>query len=393
MKNCESKAGFAARLIGSPDVFTLRHRVFNVILLVGIFMSFSAAIMNFVIGLPPVTVVITAACGIATTAIYFYSFSRVRYDTPALLTVLMLSVVFFPTMWLINAGSGGSIPYYFVFNTGIIALLLTGVRRIVVLALFIGVTWVLFLVEYHLPHMVLPYDSLQARYADLAFGLSVVLVANGLLLASLVDSYVRERERAEEYLLTLRARNDEIQEKNRRLQAEERRLRELAITDELTGSYNRLFLTEYLERAVERSRGNERSLAVVLVDVDDFKQLNDTYGHAFGDIVLARVGNAIGEGLRRDDVLARFGGDEFVIVLPDTDPEQALKIMERVRRKIAALAWEHEISVTISAGIAELVEDVGDSDRLLERADERLYLAKHSGKDCVVRHDREGEAL
>jgi two-component system, cell cycle response regulator len=159
-----------------------------------------------------------------------------------------------------------------------------------------------------------------------------------------------------------------------------------ATTDGLTGLYNRRTLDEKLKEAITRARRSGQALAVALTDVDHFKRVNDTYGHGTGDEVLKGVSAALKSTARTSDVVGRYGGEEFVLVLEATDGEGAVRLAERARMAIKALSFSSEkgpLSVTSSFGVA-LYAEGDDALKLLERADQNLYRAKEAGRDRVV---------
>jgi two-component system, cell cycle response regulator len=182
---------------------------------------------------------------------------------------------------------------------------------------------------------------------------------------------------------------------NARLQAE---LADLAVTDAVTGLPNHRFLQQRLTEELERvsrqaSEGDRRALSLALFDLDHFKLVNDTYGHPTGDRVLAAVAGAANRTLRGSDVVCRYGGEEFAIVLVDTDAPSARLACERVRGAIKELQLssidDRPIgTVTASFGIATVVGTSEDRSVLLERADAALYGAKRAGRDRVV-HDED----
>lgn len=162
----------------------------------------------------------------------------------------------------------------------------------------------------------------------------------------------------------------------------------LAITDELSGVYNRHHFNHVLKQEFERSVRYERPLALIIIDIDNFKDINDQYGHICGDDVIRQYGAMLSENVRTTDILARFGGDEFAIIMPETNAQQALA----VTRKIESLCNQRkfnlghdEISVTISIGLAEMIRD-GDikPEDLIHKADHAMYQAKKQGRSRTV---------
>ena len=162
----------------------------------------------------------------------------------------------------------------------------------------------------------------------------------------------------------------------------------LATTDPLTSIYNRRYMNEFLAKEAERSRRTDRGFAVSITDVDDFKKINDTYGHLSGDIVLKKIVRAMISCIREYDTVGRYGGEEFLIILPEIDKRTATLVCNRLRRNIEELEIEvmegEKITVTVSFGIASFQEDGVLPEDLLVKADERLYKAKREGKNLVV---------
>jgi diguanylate cyclase (GGDEF)-like protein len=163
-------------------------------------------------------------------------------------------------------------------------------------------------------------------------------------------------------------------------------LRGQALTDELTGLLNRRELQNLLQNEWLRAVRFRRAFSLGFADIDRFKQVNDTYGHPIGDKILKHVANVMQATLRRLDRVARFGGDEFAILMPETGRREAAIAMERVRAALERTpctipGQELQIAVTLSIGVAVPLEDAANPDALIEAADRRLYAAKHGGRD------------
>jgi diguanylate cyclase (GGDEF)-like protein len=167
-----------------------------------------------------------------------------------------------------------------------------------------------------------------------------------------------------------------------------------AITDPLTDLFNRRFFQSALDTEVRRSHRHSLELAVLMLDLDSFKSVNDVYGHPFGDRVLRRAGRVIRRSVRESDTACRFGGEEFCVILPETDRLGAFAAGERVRRGVENDFADTQIdgrlvAMTISGGVACFPEDGETSQELVDRADEALYRSKLRGRNRVVIHHAE----
>jgi two-component system cell cycle response regulator len=164
---------------------------------------------------------------------------------------------------------------------------------------------------------------------------------------------------------------------------------EMAITDALTGLYNRRYMESHLASLLEQAAARGKPLSVLVLDIDYFKAVNDTHGHDAGDDVLREFALRIRKSIRGIDLACRYGGEEFVVVMPETDMAVASAVAERLRRRIAAEHFQIElgarnIEVTISIGIAGLDSASDNAASILKRADQALYRAKRDGRNRVV---------
>jgi len=161
----------------------------------------------------------------------------------------------------------------------------------------------------------------------------------------------------------------------------------LSITDNLTGIPNQRALRDELRREVSRARRHTLPTTFLMLDIDRFKEVNDRYGHLAGDAVLARVASAVREATRDGDTVARYGGEEIAVLMPQTDLPEACGVAERIRTTIEALVTEYRglsIGVTVSIGCASLQAEDADLDDLVKRTDDKLYEAKSGGRNRVA---------
>ncbi len=173
-----------------------------------------------------------------------------------------------------------------------------------------------------------------------------------------------------------------------RLRHNYHRSMELAVTDALTGLYNRRYMTNHLTTLRQKWEGGEKPISFLIMDIDFFKKVNDTHGHDVGDIVLQEFSARISKSVRGIDLACRYGGEEFVVLMPDTDLAVAMGVAERLRRDVGENNFEIpkeglSLEITCSIGVAMLHEGE-DVDSLIKRADEALYQAKRDGRNRVV---------
>ncbi len=178
---------------------------------------------------------------------------------------------------------------------------------------------------------------------------------------------------------------------NDQLRADVTQTIELAVTDSLTGLHNRRYLDSHLQVLFDRAIARSTPLSIMITDIDRFKAINDTYGHDGGDEVLREFSRRLRKNVRGIDLACRYGGEEFVIVMPDTDPVVAQQVAERIREQIESDPFlvsggSHQVRVTTSAGVSSLDPGIASVADLLKEADKALYEAKANGRNRVVAH-------
>jgi diguanylate cyclase (GGDEF)-like protein len=164
-------------------------------------------------------------------------------------------------------------------------------------------------------------------------------------------------------------------------------IQQMAITDELTGLYNRRGLFELGQREVDRALRYNRPLTAIMADLDLFKKVNDTYGHQPDDDVLRGLAQICRGAVRDIDIVGRYGGEEFLVLLPESDLRNSIQIAERIRLRVAEASFPTQVgnlSITISLGVCELADNIQDLKSLIARADQALYNAKNAGRNRVV---------
>jgi len=164
-------------------------------------------------------------------------------------------------------------------------------------------------------------------------------------------------------------------------------VQELAITDGLTGVFVRRYFIERLGEEINRARHFGAKLSFMMIDIDHFKKCNDRYGHLVGDAVLREISAVMKKNLREIDIMGRYGGEEFVVILPETEKSLALIAAQRLRKAVETCrvrAYDEDIGATISIGVASFPDDADDMSQLIDKADRALYKAKESGRNRVI---------
>jgi diguanylate cyclase (GGDEF)-like protein len=187
-------------------------------------------------------------------------------------------------------------------------------------------------------------------------------------------------------MLRIKELQDELEVKNKELE-------QLSISDGLTGLFNHRHIQEVVHEEYERARRTGEPLSVIMLDFDHFKRVNDAYGHQVGDRVLQEMAEILRKTAREIDKLGRYGGEEFIAVLPETDPENATVFAERVRERVErhpfAVGRAEPLHLTVSAGTATYpYPGVYNPRTLVQRADQALYAAKAAGRNCVIRFNQ-----
>jgi diguanylate cyclase len=240
----------------------------------------------------------------------------------------------------------------------------------------------------HMTNSTDTYQSKVGQYADKLAETEDIAQINILLEGLMKDTHTMQTDivRSRDSMMQQSAEVEVAQQKIQQLQAELSQLSEKVSIDQLTGVLNRRGLDEAMLREISRAQRGASSLCVALLDIDNFKHFNDNYGHHVGDTALQHLAKVIQETLRPTDIAARFGGEEFVILLPDTTIDAAVETISRLQRALTKqffLGNNERLLITFSAGIA-LFRETEEQATILNRADQAMYLAKKSGKNRVM---------
>ncbi len=216
-----------------------------------------------------------------------------------------------------------------------------------------------------------PEPFLERNYRYLFWGLIFLSAVIVILLIIFYFKY-KEKEKIEKL-------NRELEQK---VAERTKELRKMVVTDELTALFNRRHILELLETELEKAKRYGRDLSLIMMDLDFFKKINDSYGHQFGDKVLKKIGYILQQNTRNLDLVGRYGGEEFLLILPETELKKAALVAEKLRQKIKNEEIEGlDFKLTASFGVAQFKDEL--SQQLIKRADKRLYKAKAEGRDRV----------
>ncbi|HET9735704.1 MAG TPA: GGDEF domain-containing protein [Burkholderiales bacterium] len=327
----------------------------------------AALFIGYWLGLLPLNIAVGGAALIGFFVVLFYGLFRselnLRFRDPSLTAQMILAAVLTLAYLMYHAPAArGTLSLFYL------VALLFGVLRLETTRLL-----VLALVAFLAHATVLALSGSLGGPAAADSWLQLAILAIVLPWFAAMGGYVNKLRRR-------------LSDSNRQLKEAVDRAEEIAMRDVLTGAYNRRHLMDVLRREISRAQRIGAPLAVCLMDIDHFKRVNDNWGHAAGDAVLRHFANVATTGLRAVDVFGRFGGEEFLLILPDTDARGAAAVAERIRAAVEqgtfpGIPVGHQLTVTI--GVAGRARDEG-GDALTARADLALYRGKEAGRNRVV---------
>ena len=348
--------------LGGDENLSEINRVFHSSCLIGGLFCVLSGFVCYFTGLSLVLVIANFVYAIILALAYYFSRFRHQFQLSRIISILILVFGYFPILWIFNGGDGGSIPY---FIPGIISFVTISiidpweskrskVISVVMALVFCAVVISLIVIEFIHPEWVFMYPDPVAQMADTIFGAVFAIFGNYMLIRACLGLYYQQLAR----------------------------VNEIAILDAMTGLYNHNHIVDRLTEEINRVSRSGVPLSIMIMDVDHFKKINDTYGHIMGDRVMKQVSHAIKTNCRSIDLIGRYGGDEILVVLPETTAEMAMVSGERLLEKVRGLEFDRELTLTCSAGIAQF-ENGNTADNLIEKADQGLYQAKDAGRNRV----------
>ncbi|MRH44547.1 diguanylate cyclase [Aquibacillus halophilus] len=352
------------KLIASIQRFELRRKVFIFVLLTIIFISIVNIIGNTLVGFDFYVNYKWIVAAILAGIVIKYSFHEKYINKITKVTFIIIIYLFVPIAWITSGGSNSlSIAYLFLICITI-NFLFQGKFRLFCNFSIIFLFFTLIYVEKKYSSVFAVHDP-EVYFKDMLLQIPFTLILASLLLKLFSDAYRHEKETLEKYTILLNQKNIELEK--------------IAVTDDLTGQYNRRFMINSLEK-LEKER---TQLVVIILDVDNFKYVNDNYGHAVGDSVLRKLVNNIVEVVGENGVVGRYGGDEFMVLLSNTNLDEGKQVANKLLQKTNNLHFDQGFKITVSGGIA-LFDGENSIDEVLKNADQLLYEVKSSGKNNIL---------
>ena len=306
-------------------------------------------------------------CTIMCLCLYPLSKLIKNLDVLIYMSAFALNLIVMPLLYFTVGGIDSSMPIYFVIGIVFSSLMIENRKTAaaVVASSFAWYATILYLdYRYDFASRFSVLDR-KMQFIDTYLDFFVVASCIAALVKILATSFENQQDRSDKLLV---------------------KMEDLSIKDPLTGAYNRRFLIKYLENSMQTARENNTGIAIVMFDIDKFKRINDDYGHLVGDEVIKAVSNLLISSCREYDIVSRYGGEEFLLVMPGATEEIAFRRAEQIRIKFESRKASSELDrpVTISGGVAEFTSAMTKPDEFIKIADDNLYIAKETGRNKIV---------
>lgn len=351
----------------------IRQRFFNIIFICGFLMGISGVFACISLNSSREAITVSAAMTFILPLLAIIGItSKQKQDVIIAIAVTSLNFVIFPLLYLTGGGIYCGIPGYFIIGLALTPFLIKGKAGTILMTVETAFYLFIFFISYKFPNLlsVVPACETEAGLHEFIFSAkssnaAMVCIAIALLTKILFRMYKNES------LIVARS----IEEIKRQ-----------STIDPLTNVYNRRYMYNYLTEQVEYAKSNNKPLSIVIFDIDKFKDLNDTYGHLLGDDVLKAVCNILKSACRDTEIISRYGGEEFLLILPGSDATMAKSRAEEIRKCIEESHLSPDLPkdnpVTISGGVATMEAD-STEESLVALADQNLYTAKETGRNRI----------
>jgi len=342
----------------------IRVRFFNIVFSCGFFAGVMGVCACLMLGSSPLAIKIAAVFTLFFPAMFFFAnhFNK-HYEKVIVLTFVLMNFIILPAMYLTGGGVDCGIPSYFALSIALTMFLVKG--RLGIILSFTTSIWCICVVifSFYYPNFVIPLPNEMSEFMAISSNAAMVALAIGLIAKGGFRQYNKEK-----------AAVNKLTEK----------LEDMSFKDPLTTTYNRRFMMEYLQSEMKKAWEKGKDLSIVMIDIDKFKRLNDNYGHLVGDEVLINLSSILKSMCRDDDIVSRYGGEEFLMIFPNVDKQTAVNRAEELRKKVEASVLSEEVSdnVTISLGVGSYLCGMSCG-KFIEEADKNLYKAKESGRNRV----------
>lgn len=361
-------------IAGSKHRFSLRHRILNITEFFGILIFLQGGISNYFIKINVLEIIIPFITAGIILILYYYSRILHYYHVPVIFSLGLISFIAGPILWMHDGGLYGPVPYWYVYLAVVISILAEKKKKAFLLgALFVLIAFLAFGQFYDIIYMYEHTDKTRLFY-DLFPQVIFVIFTLAMLVSVIIDNYRYEQKKALRYAIHLRRINEKI--------------KQIYATDFLTKIANRAYVFDKLEYEKTKVSRSKKEFGIIIADIDDLKYVNEKYGHDFGDFILREIAKDMKGVLREQDTIARIGGEEFLILLPNTPLDASIHVAEKIRERIyKKLYSQNDISynITVSFGVTVYNDFSGkrNVDAYIKKADDALFMSKKMGKNRV----------
>ena len=356
------------RIINRKTDNSFESMFLNFIAIISIFFGINLVILSISVKSNIISILLIIFIISISVYIYIKPKNRSNYKKNVYTLIIIWTIIIYPLMWVITGGSRGIMPIFLVFHVAMSTILLSGLKQKMIIFLNILVIFILFMMEYKFQNVIIGQQTRVMRLW------SIGLISTQLIFVIFfITTYIMKKYNTNINFL---------KEAHKELIEVHNELNKASITDEMTGIYNRSYVIDKLTREI-MSNG-EIKTSVIMFDIDYFKLINDNFGHSIGDEVLIKVSQLFKGNLRATDFLGRIGGEEFLIVLADTDMENAFNIAEKLRIMVSKMKWNYkDLKLTISGGVycTDKNETINE---VLKGVDICLYEAKNNGRNRII---------